>query len=528
MTDGTQPPHPDPSHDAWLAHLRSELIEPVAELVEATADLVDRAEHTGDSVPAELHADLVRVRESAGGLQRLAAEVLERSHGEDDADFQARARHDLANPLNHVIGYTELWLEDPEPTIPGPILEGLTRLLDLGRHLADRLGDILSYREQPGDDRVDPIPEVLRDLVAELPPRSEGRDDPMPSGRGLILVVDDSDSNRDLLARRLARLGHEIDTAADGAEALRRVAGRSYDVVLLDLMLPGINGLQVLMQLKGDDATREIPVLMISALDEIDGVVRCIEMGAEDYLTKPINPVLLKARLDASLEKKRLRDLEIYQRIEIGREKERADALLHAILPPEIVNELTRTDRVKPRRHEGVAVMFCDVVGFTTYSERHEPEDVVARLDEVFGEFEELALRHEVQKIKTVGDAFMAAAGLLRPVENPVANCIRCGLEMIAAAGRTRPYWEVRVGVHIGGVVAGVLGRRQYLYDLWGDTVNTAARIESQGIPGSVTLSGEAWRSVAHLGRAASLGPVPIKGKGALEIFRFEDFNAGA
>jgi adenylate cyclase len=137
--------------------------------------------------------------------------------------------------------------------------------------------------------------------------------------------------------------------------------------------------------------------------------------------------------------------------------------------------------------------------------------------------WERLALRHQVEKIKTIGDAFMAAAGLLeRPADHPVLHCVRCGLDMIAASRRLPIPWEVRVGIHFGSVVAGVIGCRHYLFDLWGDTVNTAARMESHGIPGAVTLSQPAWEAVAQHCHGEPLGRIDIKGKGPMEMVRVD------
>src|SRR5262249_5605340 len=151
--------------------------------------------------------------------------------------------------------------------------------------------------------------------------------------------------------------------------------------------------------------------------------------------------------------------------------------LLHVILPDQVVKELKATNGVRPRRYDEVAVLFADIFGFTPYCERHCPEEGVSPLQRLVEAREDSGLRHQVQKIKTSGDAFMAASGLLHRVENPVLNCVRCGLEMIAAAQALPTDWNLRVGVHVGQVVAGVIGHRQYLFDLWGDTVNTAARL---------------------------------------------------
>jgi class 3 adenylate cyclase len=255
--------------------------------------------------------------------------------------------------------------------------------------------------------------------------------------------------------------------------------------------------------------------------------VRCIEVGAEDYLCKPFDPVLLRARINACLEKKRLRDREVHYLEQIDQERRRSEELLHVILPAAIVAELKANDAVRPRRYEDVAVLFCDIVGFTPYCDRNRPEKVVPHLQRLIEAWEEIALRHQVEKIKTIGDAFMAAAGLLQPAENPVLNCVRCGLDMIAACRRLRVRWDVRVGVHVGPVVAGVIGRRQYLFDLWGDTVNTASRMESHGTPGAVTLSGAAWQRIAPFAEGEALGLFPVKGKGSVPIVRFERFVGG-
>ena len=261
---------------------------------------------------------------------------------------------------------------------------------------------------------------------------------------------------------------------------------------------------------------------MLSSLDETDSVARCIGLGAEDYLPKPFDSVLLRARIGASLERKYLRDQEVSHLQQIEDEKARSDELLHVILPDEIVQELRETNEVKPRRYENVAVLFCDIVGFTPYCETHAPEEVVANLQGMVEAYEDIALRHGLQKVKTIGDAFMAAAGLLRKQDNPVLHCVKSGLEMVQAASTFPASWSVRVGIHAGPVMAGVLGHRQYLFDLWGDTVNTASRVESHGAVDAVNLSRGAWDAVASECAGQPLGMVEVKGKGELELFRVD------
>ena len=344
----------------------------------------------------------------------------------------------------------------------------------------------------------------------------------MEAVAGHILIVDDNDMNRDMLTRRLTRYGHTIVAAENGRRALDHLHAEEFDLVLLDIMMPEMNGYQVLETMKSDEALRNVPVIMISAVDELDSVVRCIQLGAEDYLPKPFNPVLLKARIGAVLDKKRLRDQERAYLRQIEIEKRRADDLLRVILPGSVVEELKRTNTIKPRRYDNVAVMFCDIVDFTEYCDTHDTAEVTAHLCHLVEIYEEYALEFGLEKIKTVGDAFMATGSLLRPLDNPVLSCVQCGLQMVSAATMMPPRWQVRVGIHIGPVVAGVVGQRQYLFDIWGDTVNTAARIESQGVPNAVNVSGEAWKHIVSLCRGESQGLVELKGKGEMELFRVD------
>jgi class 3 adenylate cyclase/CheY-like chemotaxis protein len=337
-----------------------------------------------------------------------------------------------------------------------------------------------------------------------------------------ILIVDDEPFNIDLLGQELELLGYATVAAADGRQALERLAAEPIDLVLLDIMMPELDGYQVLERIKADPELQHTPVIMVSALSELESVVRCIELGAEDYLPKPFEPVLLRARISACLDKKRLHDREREHLAEIDRQRQRAESLLRAILPAAAVGELIRSGRVAPRRHEVVAVMFADVVGFTGFCETHAPEEAVESLHLLALSFEELAAWHGLEKIKTVGDALMATAGLLVPSEDPVMASLRCAEATVAAAHALPSRWEMRIGIHIGPVVAGVLGREKFSYDLWGDTVNVAARLAALGTDPGVYLSAAAWQRVADRTRAVPLGPVPIKGKGEMEVWRLE------
>lgn len=194
--------------------------------------------------------------------------------------------------------------------------------------------------------------------------------------------------------------------------------------------------------------------------------------------------------------------------------------MLHVIFPKSIAAELKEHNRVKPRHHPNVAVLFSDITGFTSYCDQNPPEVVIDNLQKLVRSFEEIAERHGVEKIKTIGDAFMATAGLLTERTTPVMNCIRAALEMCQAAESMDCGWQVHVGVHAGPVISGVVGERSYHFDVWGDTVNTAARVADLAGDAGVALSEHAWSTVDHLCTGTSAGQFQVKGKGEMEVFK--------
>jgi class 3 adenylate cyclase len=199
--------------------------------------------------------------------------------------------------------------------------------------------------------------------------------------------------------------------------------------------------------------------------------------------------------------------------------RNQADQLLHALLPKKAADEIRSIGTVIPRRYENVAVLFCDVTNFTAYCDKHEPEDVVSRLDALFVIFERITAKHGLEKIKTIGDGFMAAAGLLHKVDDPLGRAVRCGLEMASTLIDAHLGWEVRVGVHTGPVVAGVVGQERYQFDIWGDTVNVAARMVGMSAPGSVAATKETFDLIASAFDGEALGELDIKGKGTISVF---------
>ena len=499
-----------------IANIRHDLRTPVNHIIGYSEMLQELAEDDGQE---KLVPDLQSIQVCGRQLLELISDTLDSSKAEISV---GKLRHELRTPIDTIIGHGELAQEEAEELGHGEYIPDLQKICSAASLLLSFVNDSLTLSDVDS--------EHILDQIAPTSVTQGGMDrNPMPAPpttvAGTILVVDDNELNRELLSRRLGRQGHTIAVAENGRQALEMVRDRGFDLVLLDVIMPELDGYAVLERMKADDSLRHIPVIMLSALDEIESVVKCIEIGAEDYLPRPFSPVLLNARVGASLEKKRLRDQEVVYLQQIEQEKKRADDLLQVILPEQIVGELKANNHVRPRRYEAVAVLFCDIIDFTSYCDGLQPEEVIPGLQGLVETYEDLALRYDLQKIKTIGDSFMAVAGLLKAVDNPVLNCVRCGLGMIEAAQNSPAGWGVRVGVHVGPVVAGVVGHRQYLFDLWGDTVNTAARLESYGAANSVNLSKAAWERVAQDCTGESLGMVEVKGKGQLEIIRFKAFS---
>ena len=220
--------------------------------------------------------------------------------------LSAQYLHDLRTPLNQIIGYSELLVEQAQEAGQASYVSDLQKIQSAGRQLLT----LLNQGVLPQLDTASPESEPTTISTPDLLLPDTATEEEEQAAPALILVVDDNPANRDMLSRRLTRQGYAVATAENGREALAAVRIQAFDMVLLDIMMPEMDGYTVLQQVKADKALRHIPIIMISALDEMSSVVRCIESGAEDYLPKPFDPILLNARIGACLEKKRAHDNE--------------------------------------------------------------------------------------------------------------------------------------------------------------------------------------------------------------------------
>jgi adenylate cyclase len=353
-----------------------------------------------------------------------------------------------------------------------------------------------------------------------------------PDGKqAAVLVVDDSDELRDLTVQKLQQLGYANVTAAgDGESALNLIRRQEFDLVILDMEMPHLDGFGVLTALKQDPSKRHLPVIVNSGFDQLDAIVRCIELGAEDFLPKPLNSVIFRARVAASLQRKRLRDLERLRLIQIQDEhrlleieKEKSERLLLNILPAAIATRLKHGERRIAERFAGVTVLFADVVDFVSMANKIEPEVLVSLLNDLFSRFDQLAGHHGLEKIKTIGDSYLLVGGL--PERRPdhaevVASMALAMLGALEEFNRDREMrLRLRIGLNSGPVVAGVIGRQKFSYDLWGSTVNLASRMQSSGLPGCIQVSATTRELLDGKFQLSPRGTIACKGMGDVPTF---------
>lgn len=317
----------------------------------------------------------------------------------------------------------------------------------------------------------------------------------------VILVADDSRTLRKIFTMELNSLGfHNILQARDGREAMEMVRGHSVDLLLLDMEMPEMDGLEVLETIKTDEALKALPVIIVSGADEVEKAIRCIEIGAEDYLPKPFDPILLRARIFSSLEKKRLKNLDAQHMAMLSREKQlleieqkKTEKLMLNILPAPIAERLKQGEKTISGTYDNVSILFSDLVGFTQMSTTISAAELVKLLNDLFTRFDLRAQSLGLEKIKTIGDAYMAVGGLPVPRADHAEICADMALGMLedlAAFNREHGReLNARIGINTGQVVAGVIGHTKFTYDLWGNAVNTASRIESTSRPGRAQVS---------------------------------------
>jgi adenylate cyclase len=332
-----------------------------------------------------------------------------------------------------------------------------------------------------------------------------------------LLVADDNKVNRLLLTRSLELQGHRVASAENGRVALEMLRRESFDLLLLDMEMPEMDGFAVLEQLVHDSHLRDLPVIVTSSLEGVDHVVRCIELGAADYLIKPVNPVLLRARINSSLEKKRLQD--------------QLKEMVRRFATPEVAQDVQQSGFSLGGKRVYASVMFSDIRDFTPLVESQSPEETIDLLNTYYTLMFDAIGSHGGIVNQMIGDGLMAIFGAPVPLAEHEKGAVRAALEMIdlvgmfnterAAAGK--PQVRIGIGIASGEMVAGYAGTsKRAAYTCFGDTVNVAARLEAHTKVAhrTILIDGATRKSIGENIAVEALGAVEFKGKASLvEVF---------
>lgn len=368
-----------------------------------------------------------------------------------------------------------------------------------------------------------------------------------------ILYVDDEVNNLNSFRAALRR-NYNVFTAQSGEEGLEIFSHNDIQVIVTDQRMPGMTGVQFLQQLPQEPDNVRI---ILTGFSDMEAIIDAINTGkVYRYITKPWDKDELKITIDNALEtvllrrnnrhlilelqqyneqleeKVAFRTLEIEkQKKQLESEKSKSDALLLNILPEEIAAELKRFGKSYARKHEEVSVLFADIKGFTSIAEHMTPDLLVTQLDETFRGFDYITGKYGLEKIKTIGDAYMCAAGLPQDDEAHALNAVKAAIDMqnfIGEFSRSKviqdlPGFEIRIGIHSGSVVSGVVGTKKFVYDIWGDTVNLASQMEQQSEPGKINISGETYKLVKDHFNCKYRGKIAVKGKGDIDMYFITD-----
>jgi adenylate cyclase len=347
---------------------------------------------------------------------------------------------------------------------------------------------------------------------------------------GKVLIVDDQEINIILLEQVLRGVGYDsIMSTRDPREVCKLHRKNRYDLILLDLQMPGMDGFQVMENLKEIETGGYLPVLVITA--QPDHKLRALKAGAKDFVSKPFDFEEVLIRVYNMLEVRLLQQetKKLYDQVLM--EQKMSERLLLNVLPHSIAQRLKGSSEViadsfteiVADNYAEVTVLFADIVEFTKFSEGVSAEVLVEVLNDIFTRFDNIADNRGLEKIKTIGDAYMAAAGLPVPVADHAIRAAHMALDMIETMEhfneQSRHKLKVRIGINTGAVVAGVIGKRKFLYDLWGDVVNTAGRMESHGVAGRIQITDSTRQRLSELFMLEKRGVIDVKGKGEMHTW---------
>jgi adenylate cyclase len=409
-------------------------------------------------------------------------------------------RHDLLNHYTSACGYAEILLEELTNASHEMLQQGLTDLVSAIRELS-----------------------VTPEAVAKASPFY--KTEPSKTTVGSILVVDDQNDNRAVLKRLLTRVGHTVYTADSGESALEQLADHTIDIVLLDLSMPGMGGKSALTKIKEDPLLRSTPVIVISGHQDLDSVVECITAGADDYLFKPFNSVLLHARIAAGLERKQWHDREVNYLRQLEQREQFIRATFGRYLTDEIVADIL--EKPEGLRLGGdlkeVTILMADIRGFTQLCSQMPPEQVVSLLNGYLGTMTEIIMRHNGTIDEFLGDAILAVFGAPKHDPNHAESAVACSIEMqqaVAAVNQQHkssnlPQISTGIAINTGTVVAGNIGSdRRAKYGFVGTPMNVTSRIEDLCEANEILISESTAQVLSKIDQLYDKGTHSLKGIG--------------
>jgi DNA-binding response OmpR family regulator len=491
-------PQPSPSGGSDpIAAIRHSLRTPLNQILGYCELLLEDTEDAGLD---EFSANLRKIHTAGEQLLALITEGLapwKFQAGGIDLDAM---RLEMRTPLNLIIGYGELCQEMAEDEKLDNLLPDLNKITGAARNLL-ALFMSLSFPKQLATPKPD---ETQASTTARPASETAGADqtESQALSGSSILLVDDNEMNRDMLCRRLERQGCKITEAENGRQAIELLQSHKFDLILLDVVMPEMSGPETLKAIKANSSWKQLPVIMLTALDETDTAIQCISSGADDYITKPFNPVLLNARISACLEKKRLREQEQNYLGLIQMERQKSEALLRNVLPVSIAKRLKEGESTIADVFASATVLFADIADFSQATSRLTPTQTVELLGDIYSQFDWLAEMFGLEKIKTFADGYLAIAGAPIPQENHAIAAVEMALEMHKVIRRIGTFggfsFLLRIGISTGPVVGGVIGRKKYIYDIWGDTVRQAILMNPFCEPGSTCVTESTYAELAE------------------------------
>lgn len=324
-----------------------------------------------------------------------------------------------------------------------------------------------------------------------------------------VLVVDDAPDNIDILCN-LLRKDYQVKVATRSRRGIELAKSKPHpDLILLDIMMPEMDGYEMCRILKADPETAHIPVIFVTGKNDAANELKGFELGAMDYITKPFHPGVVKAR--------------VYTHLLLQKEQNKVERLLENILPRKVIQDIKDHGCCTPELFDPVTIMFVDLVGFTPAAEKISPRQLIQELSEMFSILDVIAIRHGAERIKTVGDAYLAVCGMPTPNPDHAKVMVRVGRDFLKYLDmynrEKQKSWQVRIGMHTGPVVGGIVGHSRYLYDIFGDAVNTAARVQAAAQPMTLLTTEKTWNLVKDEFSFVPRSPVTIKGKGPMSLY---------